>query len=148
MVKKSSIFKSFATSKLAEKNGIWVDYGDVKFLVSRAGGTNTDYLELLKAKTRPFRHQIDRGTLSAAEDDRVTREIYAEAIIKDVQVKGDDDVWVQGVPTAKGEVVPFTRGAVLTLLTDLPEMFRDLRVMANDVQKYLEAEESADLKNS
>lgn len=145
---KSSVFKLFGTSKLAEKSGVWVDYGDVKFLISRAGGTNSEYYELLKAKTRPFRHQIDRGTLSTADDERVTREIYAEVIIKDVQIKKEDGTWEQGVPTKNGEVVPYTRGAVLTLLTDLPEMFRDLRVCATDVQKYLDLEESDDLKNS
>lgn len=148
MAKKSSVFKNFATSKLTEKSGVWVDYGDVKFLIARAGGSNSDYFDLLKAKTRPFRHQIDRGTLAVADDERVTREIYAEAIIKDVQVKNDDGTWVQGVPTAAGEVVPFTRGSVLVLLTELPDMFRDLRIMATDVQKYLEAEEGDDLKNS
>lgn len=147
MAKKSSVFKLFGTSKLAEKNGVWVDYGDVKFLVARAGGTNSDYLDLLKAKTRPFRNQIDRGTLAQADDDRVTRELYAEAIIKDVQVKNEDGSWVQGVPGMNGEVLPFTRGAVLQLLTALPDMFRDIRVMATDVQRYLDEEDSADLKN-
>lgn len=145
---KSSVFKLFGTSKTAEKTGVWVDYGDVKFLISRAGGTNSDYFEILKAKTRPFRHQIDRGTLSSADDERVTREIYAECIIKDVQVKAEDGTWSPGVPTSTGEVVPFTKGSVVQLLTDLPDMFRDLRVCATDVQKYLESEDSADLKNS
>lgn len=147
-VKPSSVFKLFGTSKLLEKNGVSVNYGNVKFLVARAGGSNNEYADVLKAKVRPFRHQIDKGLLSDADDQRINAEIYAEAIIKNVQVLNDDETWSEGVPTEGGEVVPYTKANVVKLLLDLPDMFRDLRVCANDVNKYLKDQEEADLKNS
>ncbi len=143
----SSVFKLFATSKELEKKGVWLDYGDVKFLVARAGGANHGYAELLKAKIRPIRHQVERDLLSAEENDRINAELFAEAIIKDVKVKVDDN-WQQGVPSADGPVLPYTKANVVKLLLELPDMFRDIRQCAADANKYLIDQEAADEKNS
>lgn len=145
--KSSSVFKLFGTSKILEKEGVWVNYGDVKFLVARAGGTNNDYADVLKAKVRPHKFQIDKGTLAEADDLRLNAEIYAESIIKDVQIRKEDDTWESGIPTEDGNVVPFTKAAVVKLLLELPDMFKDLRVCASDANKYLKDQEDADLKN-
>jgi len=149
----SSIFKLFGTSKVLEKEGVWVNYGDVKFLVARAGGSNIQYAELLKAKIRPVRNQVERDTLSKADDDRITAEVYAEAVIKDVQVRESEEgvepeVWKTGVPTVKGEVLPLNKETLTKLLLGLPDMFKDLRGCANDAAKYLLDQEQADVKNS
>lgn len=148
MAKKSSVFKLFGTSKDAEKDGIWIDYGDIRFKIARAGGSNSDFSEVSKAKTRPYRNQIDRGTLSPADDARISRDIYAEAIIRKVQVKDEAGTWIDGVPTPAGEVVPYTRANVIQLLSELPDMFRDLRECALDREKFLAIEDDADAKNS
>jgi len=144
----SKLFKTFGTSKDAEKGGVWVNYDDVKFLVARAGGSNIAYADVLKGKIRPFRYQIEHGSLSKADDDRITAETYAETIIKDVQTLQDDGSWKQGVPTDAGNDVPYTTGAVIQLLMELPDLFRDLRACANDSAKFLKEAEAADVKNS
>ncbi len=145
---KSSVFRTFGTSRQLEREGIWLNYGDIKFLVARAGGTNIAYQELLKAKIRPVRHQIERDTLSKDDDNRINAELYAETIIKDVQVLQEDGQWVKGVPTEAGDVAPYSTAAVVALLLELPELFRDLRTCASDSQKYLKEQEAADTKNS
>lgn len=144
---KSSIFKLFATDAALEKSGVWINYGDFKFLVARAGGKNTAYAECLKAKVRPYRYQIEKGTLSDAEDSRITAEVYAETIIQDAQILKEDGSWEQGLPTADGDVIPFTKAEVAKLLLSLPDMFRDLRQQASDSQKYLIEAEESDVKN-
>lgn len=145
---KSSVFKTFGTSRQLEREGIWLNYGDIKFLVARAGGTNIAYQELLKAKIRPVRHQIERDTLSKADDDRINAELYAETVIKDVQVLKEDGTWEKGVPTENGDILPYSSSAVVALLLELPELFRDVRACASDSQKYLKEQEAADVKNS
>ena len=152
----SSIFKLFGTDKVAEKTGVWINYGDVRFLCARAGGTNIHFSEAYKAKVRPYRHQIDRGTLSKEDDDKIMAELYAETVIKRVEVLVGDSVsaegapviWEPGVPTADGKVLPFSRESVKALLLDLPDMFRDLRECATDANKYLKQAEADDVKNS
>lgn len=144
----TSLFKLFATSKTLEKEGIWVDYGEVKFLIARAGGANIAYADLLKAKIRPIRNKVDRDLLTPEEDTRISAELYAEVVIKAVQVKGADGTWSPGVPTEDGKVLPFTVANVTALLLELPEMFRDLKNCANDSNKFLKGQEDADLKNS
>jgi hypothetical protein len=144
----NSLYKMFGTDKAAEKAGVWIDYGDVKFLIARAGGANIAFAEAYKAKVKPFRRQIDMGTLSKAQDDQIMAELYAESIIKSVEVKDEAGTWSKGVPTADGKVVAYSYDSVVTLLLDLPDMFADLRAMATDTTKYLRQAEEADTKNS
>lgn len=144
----SSIYKLFGTDKNIEKTGVVVDYGDVRFLIARAGGANIAFAEAYKAKVRPYRAQIDRGTLSKTDDDRIMAELYAETVVKAVEVKAEDGTWSKGVPAADGTVVAYSYGAVVQLLLDLPDMFVDLRAMATDAAKYVRAAEEADTKNS
>lgn len=144
----SSIFKQYATDKAAEKTGVWIDYGDIKFLVSRAGGANSAFADAYKAKTRPHRYQLDKGTLAKADDDRIMAELYAESVIKSVEVMDEGGNWIKGVPTADGKVLPYSVTAVRELLLELPDMFVDLRAQATDLSKFLKQEEEADLKNS
>jgi hypothetical protein len=144
---KSKLFTMFGTDKNAEKTGVWINYGDVKFLVARAGGSNIEYAERLKAKIRPLRNQIERDTLPKAEDDRITAEVYAETVIKDVQVLTSEGSWERGLPTEDGKVVPLTREGLVALLLELPDLFRDLRVQANDAVKFTKEQETADAKN-
>lgn len=149
---KSSIFKLFGTDKALEKSGIWINYGDVKFLIARAGGANIAYADALKAKIRPVRHQVERDLLPPEEDLRINAEVYAQAVIKEVQVRTSDDgvepeVWQSGLPSSDGKVVPYSQAAVVELLMDLPDMFRDLRQCAQDSARYLKEHEDADAKN-
>jgi hypothetical protein len=144
----SSIFKMFGTDVAREKTGVWNDYGDIRFLVARAGGSNIAFSEAYKAKVRPFRHQIDRGTLSKTDDDNIMAELYAETVIKSVEIKDDKAMWVRGLPTPNGEVVSYSVAGVKQLLLELPDLFRDIRECATDTQKYLKEAEEADAKNS
>lgn len=143
----SKIFSLFGTDKNAEKTGVWINYGDVKFLVARAGGSNIEFAERLKAKIRPFRTQIERDTLPAEEDSRITAEVYAETIIKDVMVQTESGSWERGLPTEDGKVVPFSREGLVKLLLELPDLFRDLRMQASDSAKFQREQDQADVKN-
>ena len=147
----SKLFAMFGTNKEAERTGVWINYGDVKFLVARAGGANLRYAEVLKKRLKPIQHQVDRGTLSKDEDDRVSAEIFAEGSVRDVQCLKNPDVpdsWVQDVPAEDGTILPYTTANVVTLLLALPEMANDLRLQARDANKYLTVQEDEDVKNS
>jgi hypothetical protein len=144
----SSVFKFFKTSQELEKGGVWLTYDDTRFLVARAGGSNSKYADTLKAKLQPMRLQVERNMISAEEDTRLMIEIYVESVIKGVQVKDEHGKWVNGVPTEEGSVLPVTAANVTALLTALPDMFRDIRTCSMDANKYLRDQEAADLKNS
>ena len=149
---KSSVYKLFGTEKALEKTGIWINYGDVKFLVARAGGSNIAYAESLKARIRPVRHQLERDLLSVEDDLRINAEVYADSIIKDVQVRTSEDgaaeeVWEHGIPSEDGKVLPYSKAALIELLTGLPDMFRDIQQCSRDSARYLKEHEEADEKN-
>jgi hypothetical protein len=144
-----SVFKTFGTDKSAEQKGVWITYDDTRFLIARAGGSNHEYRTIFTSKTKPYRHQIEKGTLAQSEQEKLTAEIFAEAIIKKVQVRKDkDSAWQDGVPTESGEVLELTNENVVNLLLALPELFKDIVSCANDIQFFAKAETEADVKNS
>jgi hypothetical protein len=144
---KSSVFKLFETNKSLEKDGVWINYGDVKFLVARAGAANTRFSEVLKAKIRPLKFQIEKGLLPPEEDARLSAEIYAETVVKDVQVKLEDQ-WQQGVPAGDGSILPFSVVNVKELFLSLPDLFLDLKQAVSSGALFLNEVEEMDRKNS
>ena len=143
----SSIFKTFGTDKTAEVNGVWIKYEGVRFLIARAGGSNHEYRTVFNAKTKPYRSQIDRNTLPQSEQERLTAEIFAEAIVKKVEVDVDGK-WVEGIPTPDGKLVESTKANLVALFLELPELFKDLSACAADAAHFTKEEVQADAKNS
>ena len=119
-------YELFKTDEDIENKGVSLNYGNFKIVVARAGGSNKKYLNLLEAKLRPYRRQIQTGTLDQETDVRVLAEVYAETVVLG---------W-EGVTNEDGESIPFTKPNIIKLLTELPDLFADLRAQANNVSLF------------
>lgn len=138
-----NFYKQFSTSEdLESKVGVTLDYGAAgKITIHRAGGTNKKFGETITAKLKPYRRQIDAGTLADDVANRVLAEAYADAVI----------IGWEGVTDANGDALDFTRANVVKLLTDLPELFKDIQAQATDVANFRAEQIKADteaLKNA
>ena len=64
-----SLYSQFGTDKTVEKEGVFLQYGTTKdgkpiqIKICRAGGANTAYNRAMEAKTKPYRRQLQNGTL-------------------------------------------------------------------------------------
>ena len=65
-------------------------------------------------------------------------EVYADAVI----------VGWSGVKDEAGKEMAFSRENVIKLLTDIPELFRDIQQQANLVSNFRAEAKEADAKNS
>jgi hypothetical protein len=127
----SSIYEMFETDGHLEQTGIWIDYGKHgKILIARAGGRNTKFAKIVDVKTRPYRRQIDQGTVDQQVADRLAAESFAEGVVLG---------W-EGIKDKEGNDIPFTVGNVVKLLTDLPDLFSDLREQALQASNFRELE--------
>lgn len=122
----TSPYDLFKTDPEAETEGLVLDYGDFQIRIARAGGANRAFARALEARLKPYRRQLQSETLDEQVAERILRETYADHVILG---------W-RGVNDAAGKAMAFTRDNVLTLLADLPELFRDIQDQAGRVALF------------
>lgn len=125
-----SIYKLFGTDPDLERNGIALEYGDVTFIIARAGGANRKFQSCVERVMRPYRSALASGTMDPETADRRLAECYAEAIIL---------AW-EGVTDENGEELPFTKENVVKVLLDLPDLFANIQEESQRLSNYIRAE--------
>lgn len=137
--KKTSIYDLFSTDDHMEKKGIWIDYGPAgSFLIARAGGSNQKFANILQAKTRPYKFQIDNELIDQEVGQRLMYEAFAEAVVLD---------W-EGVCDREGNPLTCTRDNCVKLFQDLPDLFHDLREQATKLANFRHQSLEEAAKNS
>lgn len=141
-----SMYEQFKTSDNLEVKGIHLDYGGFRVTIARAGGANKRFAKIADAKSKPYRRAIQTETLDADVSMRLLREVYAEAVVVNWEVK-QEDKWVQGIEGPDGKVLPFNRGNILKTFEALPDLFMDIQSQATKVGLYRETMLEEDSKN-
>lgn len=132
-----NLYDMFKTDEKHESNGIELDYGDCQIRIARAGGSNKKYGDLLSKRLKPYRRQMDTGTMDNTVAEKILAEVYAETVI----------IGWTNVKDREGNVMKFTKENCVKLLLDLPELFRDIQEQASKVANFREAEIEEDTKN-
>lgn len=136
----SDLYKMFETDKNLETEGIWYSFDkDTKFLLARAGGSNIRFAKILENKTRPYRRQIDNGTIDTEFGNSLLIEAFAEAVIlgwTGVKAKGKN-----------GKEMKYSVENAVKLLTDLPDLFAELREEAARAANFRNEEIEEDVGN-
>lgn len=112
----------FKTDKGLEQEGIWIDYGDFRIKISRAGPSNKKFKRAFEAAMKPHRRAMANDTLSDKVADRVTQQVWAETIVMGWDSPLGGDV----IPYGDGEL-KFNAENCVKLFQDLPDLFVDIR---------------------
>lgn len=154
-----SLYDTFDTDKNLELSGVEVRYNDVKFIISRAGGSNKKFKKHFAHKIKPFRSQIENESMDDSVAAEVMAEVYAETVILGWKSIAKDEkgkpmfnadglpVWVDKMPDRDGNLMEFNTKNCVALLIALPELFRDLQYMASKTANFRKIEEEEDIKN-
>lgn len=122
----SGVFDDFETDKTVEKEGVWVDYGDYKIRIARAGGANKAYEICLANKSKPYRKQIQNGSMDIARQKELVKEAYIETIVLD---------W-ENITERDGTPIPFNKANVKGLFNRVPDLWEDLMTQAQDLALF------------
>lgn len=147
------LYQMFATDKAVEKEGILINYGDVRFRIARAGGGNQKFQSVFKELSKPYRRQIDQDQLSDEVSEKIMAEVYARTVIlgwdsKDGVEADGTDKWKPTIPSKDGsEQLEFNVKNVMRVLIDLPELFTDIKVMAQKASNFRKEEVAEDAGN-
>lgn len=146
------LYAQYKTDHNLELQGIFFEVGEIKerdgegkevkkpirFKIARAGGANSAFSKAMERESKPFKRAIQTKTLSNEKAD----EIYKRAFISSVLLG-----W-ENVRDQNNVELPFTFDTALQLLTDLPDLFVDLREAATDAALFREEVLEHDLGNS
>lgn len=138
------LYQTFKTNKNHEADGVWLEYGEnsrkepVRIKIARSGGRNEDFTKALEHSTSPYRKAISSGAM----DKKLAEKIYTEVFLVHC-VKS----W-EGVEDENGNPLPFTVENVRRVLTDLPDLYADLREQSSNLALFREELREADLGNS
>lgn len=137
---KTNLHKHYETDKDLEKNGVWFKTADdVKFLLKRMGGSNSEGRQKAERLFRPYAKQIQKGTLSEGIVEKINRKILVDAVLLD---------W-EGLKNEDGSEFEYNKENSELLFADLPDLVNDLLDHAGQSRNFLkDLEELDDLGNS
>jgi len=140
-----SLYKQFATNTEKEIEGIEVqmteaenDDGSIPtFVVSRMGKSNKRYSKALEAATRPYRRQIELGTMNNDKAEEIFLGVFVDTVLKG---------W-KNVRDESGADMPFTKQTATKLFKDLPEVYERLQEEAKLSANFREVSLEEEAKN-
>lgn len=138
-----SLFKQFETSKEAEQDGIWIEYGPNEdgtipgFKIARAGKGNKKWVKAVERATKPHRRAMELGTLDNAVAEKLMRGVFVEAILVDWRNVNDKD----------GKPLALNATNANALLEALPELYDDLNEKAGKAASFREEALENEAKN-
>lgn len=138
-----SLFKQFGTDAAAETAGVKVEFGPNEdktvptFHLSRMGKSNKRYSKALELATRPYRRQIELGTMSNDVADKLFLEVFVSTILL-----GWDNV-----QDREGKAMAFTKENAVELMGQLPELYDDLQEKAKSAALFRETALEDEAKN-
>jgi hypothetical protein len=136
----TSFYETFSTDpELEAGKGIDLDYGPCGVItVHRAGGANRMFTQVFAAKMKPYERRIANGTLEDDLAERLLAETYAETVI----------VGWRGVKGPDGKDLAFNRKNAVKLLTELPDLFRDIQEQTTRITNFRRENLEEAAKNS
>lgn len=139
----SSIYDMFDVDKKLEKEGIIVNYGDVRFVIARAGGSNKKFRDVFAARSKPYQRQMANDQLAEEVAAKLLAQVYAESVILRIDARsketpeGAPEEWLESqFYEREGTLVEDTVKNRVELLTNLPELFTDLQSMATKAANF------------
>lgn len=122
---------------LESGKGVEVEYPFGTFIINRAGGANKKFAKVFNEKLKPHMRKHQQGILEDEIKEKILAETYAQTVI----------IGWKNVHDRDGKKLNFSFKNCVKLLTDLPDLFTDLQLQANDFATFKAEQESIIEKN-
>jgi len=139
----SSLFKKFETNPDKETQGTIIEFepnedGTVpSFRIARAGGANKRYAIEVEREARPYRRQLELGTMKSEVSEALMRKVFVHTILLDwSNVQGKDD-----------KPIEYNEENAIALMTKLPDLYDALLKASQDASLFKDDELEQVTKN-
>ena len=142
----TGLIKHYKTNNKKEIEGVEITFPEAEnvdgtvptFIISRMGSANKAYTKELDIATKPYRRHIQVGAMK----EEVAESIFIEVFVNTV-LKG----W-KHVQDADGIDIPFTKQTAISLLNELPDVYKRLMKESQEIGNFRDAGLEDDSKNS
>lgn len=125
-----SMYQQFKTDPQVEKDGVWLDYGDFRIRIARAGGANKKFQKVTERLTRPYRRALATGTIDPDVAEGLLMQAYAEAVVREWEVFRHDE-WVPGIEGPDGDILEVTTENIVATFQALRStLYEDVKEQA------------------
>lgn len=149
-----SLSRMFKTSEELETKGTPVKYpaddngNSPTFYLARMAPSNTKYAKALEAATRPYRRELQLGTMPESKATEIDVSVFVDAVLVGWEYVDMADVDPsQVVGQTETLYAPFTRENATKLMKRLPELLAELKMHARNMANFLESNLEAEAKN-
>ena len=140
-----SHYSQFKMDENKENDGVKILFSEAEnedgtipaFFISRMGKTNKRYSKALDIATRPYRRQLELGTLASDVAESVFMSVFADTVLMG---------W-ENVRDAKAKDIVFNAQNAIKLFHDLPDVYERLQEESKIVSNFRSAELESEAKN-
>jgi hypothetical protein len=141
----SGLFKQFKTDTNKELNGVDIEFAEAvnedgsipTFTLSRMGKSNKKYAKAIEAASRPYRRQIELGTMKPEVSERIFLEVFAETIL----------VGWKNVYAEDGSDLKYSKDAAIALMSALPDVYDRLQLESTIASNFRDSALENEAKN-
>lgn len=159
------LYKALQTDADIEKEGVYISYYDdegddlCRVRVARAGGANKAFDKAMNAALKKHKKLLDASSIGSEKNKAVMRQLYADNVITAWETAKRDEsnkvvldekgntVWIEGIESPTGELLPFTSENVVKTLKNLPKIYTDVALMSNNDEAYRKDIQEEEAKN-
>lgn len=146
-----SLRNALKTSPELETKGIWLERGNTRVLLRRAGGANTAFNSAMADIATEHGRAIKHKLMSDDKANTLLYETYAEHVVVAWETNTGTDLnpkWVSGIETEDGEgLAPVTLENVVAYWRDVPDWFIECKETAENLQYFRQALVESIVKN-
>jgi len=140
-----SLYSQFKMDEKKEIDGVKILFSEAEnedgtipaFFISRMGKTNKRYSKALDIATRPYRRQLELGTLASDVAESVFMSVFADTVLMG---------W-ENVRDAKAKDIVFNAQNSIKLFHDLPDVYERLQEESKIVSNFRSSEMESEAKN-
>ena len=141
----SGLFKQFKTNSAKEVEGIEIELPEAQnddgtvptFVISRMGKSNKAYSKALEAATRPYRRQVELGTMKNDVAEALFLGVFCDTVLKG---------W-KNVQNEAGEAIEFRKDNATSLMGELPDVYDRLQEEAKLSANFRDSVLDTEAKN-
>ena len=139
------LHKQFKTNSAKENEGVEIEFPEAEnddgsipvFVISRMGKSNKAYSKALEAATRPYRRQVELGTMKNDVAESLFLGVFVDTVLRG---------W-KHVQDEAGNEILFNRDSAKALLEELPDVYERLQEEAKSSSNFRDSSLEAEAKN-
>ena len=145
-----SLRNALKTSPELETKGIWLERGNTRVRLKRAGGSNTAYNAAMAKIATEHGKSLKLNLISDDKANELMYDTFAEHVVTEWETNTGTEkepVWEAGIEAENGTLLPVTLENVVAYWREIPEWFAECKETAENLQYFRQALISSTVKN-